>query len=252
MNKNLKNLIRYSKVINIILITAGFMLLIFPIYMWYLSVGFPFPAMIVLIFFSIIMFMMAYNFNKFNKNIIGNKGWMNEYKNFRFLNYFLLFIVVLNLGGIILYSIGYFFRDVHLDLLFIIGRVIVLCVIIFVLIFSSYYMKEYKNYESKLFPEWSYDGIDLIEELLIKNEIDYKKEGEKRVNFFVRYSEIFRLEDDVLIKLSTSYKRNQKNDHFHPKSIVSLSVSICPITENNKEKIKMLKNLIDELDKKYD
>lgn len=109
-------------------------------------------------------------------------------------------------------------------------------------------MKESKNYESKLFPDWSFDGIELIEKLLIKNDINFNKEGEKKIKFFIKYVEIFKLKDDINIKFYTALKNNKKK-WFYPKLFFSLSISIGPITEENNEKIKMLKNLIDKLDK---
>ena len=116
----------------------------------------------------------------------------------------------------------------------------------------SYYIENYKLYEAKVFPKWPNDGIDLVEDLLIKKDIKFNKIGEKKFNIFTKFNEIFRLEDGISILFKIPIKSKEKTNRFCSNSLITLIVSVASVKENNIEKIKILKNLIDEMDKKYE
>ena len=113
-------------------------------------------------------------------------------------------------------------------------------------------MDAHKNCETKGFQKLSYDGIDRIEKSLKEENIKFKKLGEKKINYLVKFNEIFEIDKNIYLKFKTQYDKDQPFDKLHPKELSVLHISIYSKPGSDKSIVHKLKSIVDEFEKDYE
>lgn len=250
MNKYLKNLLHSLKIIKITCICCGLLFLLIFLFMFFSSIKFLHNLSFFFLFLSFIFSTFAVVINIYANTVLSNKGWFNIYETQTKLFYFLIIIIIINLIYLLFELYVHYIFSYEIIPILLSFEIIIIGLIGFSSFIVFNVRKDQKEYNTKVFLEWSENGIKYIEKRLIEENEIYKKKGEKKVNIFIKYNEIFQLKQNIFLKFAIFKEINQKNNLFQPNSLNSLSVSIGPITKNNKEKIEQLRNIINELDEK--
>ena len=173
--------------------------------------------------------------------------WMDFYKIDRQLYYVGLVLIFMGLFIAITYLI---IPPIYPELFYLEWF---LCITNFIVglglyIYFKNMMKIHKDCETRPFSKLTHNNISDIERLLQKANINFEKKGEKRINYFVTFNEIMKIDDKIYLRLRTPYRNNQPIDRLHPITLIYLHVSIYTKIGYDEGLVKKLKSTIDQLD----
>jgi len=113
---------------------------------------------------------------------------------------------------------------------------------------SKNQLKWYEGFESKSFPDFSPNTMDLIAYIFRKHEIKCTSLGDRKLGYWTTFNEVLELPKGVLVRFRLPKVVSRKVSWIHPETGFDFTIDVGPESAENRAFILEIKCIVDELE----